>query len=80
MSGWRLTNIQSSFETARDMAGLSDFTFHDLRHTFASHMVMKGVDIVTVSKLLGHANLVMTMRDAHLAPNHLKQAIESIEL
>ena len=51
------------------------FTFHDLRHTFASHMVMEGVDITTVSRLLGHATLTMTLRYAHLAPKHMASAV-----
>jgi len=56
-------------------AGIVDFTFHDLRHTFASHLVMEGVDITTVSRLLGHASLTMTLRYAHLAPKHMASAI-----
>lgn len=55
--------------------GIPHFRFHDLRHTFASHLVMKGVDIRTVQELIGHKDIRMTMRYAHLAPDHLKNAI-----
>lgn len=44
-------------------------TFHDLRHTFASHWVMSGGDVFKLQKLLGHASITMTMRYAHLAPH-----------
>lgn len=56
-------------------AGLAPFTLHDLRHTFASRLVMRGVDLFTVSKLLGHADVKTTQIYAHLAPGHLQQAI-----
>lgn len=52
-----------------------DFVFHCLRHTFASHLVMGGVDLTTVSRLMGHKSLSMTLRYSHLAPNHLSNAI-----
>lgn len=48
---------------------------HILRHTFASHFVMNGGNILTLQKILGHADITMTMRYAHLAPDHLKDAI-----
>jgi site-specific recombinase XerD len=47
---------------------------HVLRHTFASHFMMNGGNILVLQKILGHANLTMTMRYAHLAPEHLQEA------
>ena len=48
----------------------------DLRHTFASHLVMKGVDLRTVAKLMGHRDIRVTMRYAHLVPDHLQAAVD----
>ncbi len=59
--------------------GIEDFHFHDLRHTFASHCIMAGVDITTLSKLLGHKSLKMTLRYAHLAPSHLVRAADILD-
>ncbi|MHC4182599.1 MAG: tyrosine-type recombinase/integrase [Planctomycetota bacterium] len=74
-SGKPYKDVKRSFATACRKAGIKDFKFHDLRHTFASHLVMAGVDITTVSRLLGHQSLTMTLRYAHLAPNHLSNAV-----
>jgi integrase len=52
---------------------------HKWRHTFASHLVMNGVGLETVSKLLGHQSIEMTMKYAHLAPDHLQNAVRSLE-
>src|SRR5688572_23773273 len=52
--------------------------WHDLRHTFASHCVMAGVDLATVKELLGHASLEMTMRYSHLAPAHKAAAVAKL--
>lgn len=51
-------------------------TVHKLRHSFASHLVMSGVGIETVSRLLGHSSIEMTMKYAHLAPDHLRKAVD----
>jgi integrase len=60
-------------------AGIPGLTPHILRHTFASHLAMQGVDLVSISKLLGHASIQMTMRYAHLAPDHLKLAVSTLD-
>jgi integrase len=57
---------------------ISNFHWHDLRHTFASRLVMAGVDIFTVSKLLRHGNVATSQRYAHLTDAHLQQAIERL--
>jgi integrase len=65
-------------EKAAKDAGVTDFHWHDLRHTFASRLVMNGVDIRTVQELLGHKSIVMTMKYAHLAPDHRQAAVEKM--
>lgn len=73
-------DLKRRFNTALKKAGIRDFHFHDLRHTFASHLVMAGVDIVTVSKLLGHKSLKMTLRYSHLSPGHLDNAVRVLDV
>ena len=68
--------VKRSFNTACRKAGIKDFRFHDLRHTFASHLVMNGVDLKTVMRLLGHKDIRMTLRYAHLSKEHLQAAVE----
>ncbi len=53
--------------------------FHDLRHTFASHLVMAGVDLPTVKELLGHSSISMVMRYAHLSPEHKQKAVRALD-
>lgn len=65
-------------EVAAKTAGVKDFRWHDLRHTFASRLVMNGVDIRTVQSLLGHKSIVQTMKYAHLAPDHRQAAVEKM--
>ena len=69
-------DIRKSFFTVLKKSGINSFRFHDLRHTFASQLVMSGVDINTVRELLGHKDIRMTLRYSHLAPSHKKRAID----
>jgi integrase len=73
--GRRFVKIDGGFNAACRRAGIQDFRFHDLRHTFASHLVMEGVNLKAVQELLGHADLKMTMRYAHLSKGHLQEAV-----
>ena len=66
------------FEPAVRDADLRDFTWHCLRHTFASRLVMKGVNLLRVQELLGHKTLAMTCRYAHLEPSHQLEAVERL--
>ncbi len=72
------TTVYAAFGRTCVAVGISDFHWHDLRHTFASHLVMAGVDIRTVQELLGHKTLEMTMRYSHLAPAHKAAAVEKL--
>jgi len=75
VNGRRLDNIKKSWTGALALAGIKSFRFHDLRHSFASKLVMRGVDLYTVKELLGHSTIVMTQRYAHLSPDHKAAAV-----
>jgi integrase len=77
--GRRYNDIRHPFDKACEVAGMTDFHFHDLRHTFASWLVMKGVPLATVSTLLGHTSPMMTLRYAHLSPKHLTSAVRVLD-
>jgi len=70
--------VRRSFTTACRRAGIEDFHIHDLRHTFASWLVMNGVPLFEVSKLLRHSSIQMTERYAHLGPDHLHNAVANL--
>jgi len=69
----------TAFQLARKRACLEDVRIHDLRHTFASHLCMKGVDIMTVKELLGHSSLEMTQRYSHLTDRHKAEAVARLD-
>ncbi|MFN3740471.1 MAG: site-specific integrase, partial [Thermodesulfovibrionales bacterium] len=79
-TGKRLTDIKRSFSSACRRAGIQDLRFHDLRHTFASHLVMAGVDLRTVQELMGHKSITMTLRYSHLAKAHKEREINRVTI
>ena len=74
----RWQDLGRAFESAVKRAKLEDFTFHDLRHTAASWLVMSGADLLTVASILGHKDIRITQRYSHLAPGHRRQAVERL--
>ena len=78
-TGRKLHDAKKSFATARAKAGIPDLRFHDLRHTFASHLVMCGVDLTTVAELLGHSTTKMTERYSHLSQDHKTRAVKVLD-
>jgi integrase len=75
-SGVPYRSIRTAFTSALKRAEIDDFTLHDLRHTFASRLVMGGVDLPTVKELMGHKEITMTLRYSHLSDHHKQRAVE----
>jgi integrase len=75
---WVLSGALDKLRRLACRVGVKEIRFHDLRHTFASCLVMAGVDIFTVSKLMRHGSVVQTMRYAHLAPGHLQEHVQRL--
>jgi integrase len=71
-------DVKQGFGGACRRSGIVDFRFHDLRHTFASHLAMNGYSMKAIADLLGHTSLAMVMRYAHLSPGHLHDAVNSV--
>ena len=78
-SGNPYKEVKKSFRTALRKAVIGDFRFHDLRHCFASHLVMAGIDLTSVKELLGHKSLTMTMRYSYLSPTHKRKAVNMLD-
>ncbi len=74
----RKNNLNRQLKTIAKKAGIEDVNLHTLRHSFASHLVMHGVDLASIKELLGHSTIQMTMRYAHLAKKHLRAAMETM--
>jgi integrase len=73
--GKPFADIKVSFKASLRKVGIEDFRFHDLRHTFASHFIMRGGTLKELQEILGHKNITMTMRYAHLSQEHKKKAV-----
>jgi integrase len=73
--GESILNVKKAFRRAVERAKIPYCRFHDLRHTFATRMVLAGVDLPTVKDLMGHANINTTMRYAHPGPAHKRAAV-----
>src|SRR6266851_8243123 len=71
--------IRTAFAVALKKAKIEGFRFHDLRHTAASHMVMRGATLKKVQEILGHSDFKMTLRYAHLSPSHLRGAVDRLD-
>ena len=78
--GTPLKAIRSVFERVRDKAGVrKEVTLHTMRHTFASRLVMAGVDLRTVMELGGWSSMRMLERYAHVSPSHLVNAVNHLD-
>jgi integrase len=75
-TGGQLTDVKGAFNSIIEAANIKDFRFHDLRHTFASRLVMAGVDLNTVRELMTHSDIKMTLVYAHLSPDHKSAALD----
>jgi integrase len=73
-------SLRVAYEKALSKAEIEDFTFHDLRHSFATKLVQRGVDLYKVKELLGHKTLAMTARYAHHYSESLRASIETLDL
>ena len=78
VKGLPLSDPRHWFEPSLRAAKIRDFSWHCLRHTFASRLVMSGVDLRTVQELLGHKSIAMTVGYSHLSPTHTLAAVERL--
>jgi integrase len=78
--GEPIRSIQNAWERTVKNAGITDFRFHDLRHTFASHLAMRGVDIRVLQELLGQKTIAMTVRYSHLSNKVLRKAVDKLNI
>ena len=72
-------NLRRTFESVLKKADIQNFHFHDLRHTFATRMAQKGIDLYKIAKLLGHKDIRMTQRYSHHCPDSLRDGVQILE-
>lgn len=77
-SGDALKSARHWFEDALKEAGIEDFRWHDLRHTFASRLAMAGASIRAIQEALGHKSIAMTVRYSHLSPDFIQDAVDRL--
>ncbi|CAJ6828175.1 bacteriophage integrase [Burkholderia pseudomallei] len=77
-TGTRIRTLQKGFAAACERVGIENFRIHDLRHTFASWLVMEGVSLYVVKDLLGHSSITVTERYAHLSPDQTRAAVQKL--
>lgn len=75
---WERSAFYSHFDKAKEKAKIDDFTPHDCRHTFATHLIMAGVRERVVAQLLGHSSLALVMRYTHVAPDHMDDVMSML--
>lgn len=74
-----IRSVRCAYDKALERTGITDFHFHDLRHTFATRLVQNGVDLYKVQKLPGHKSITMTQRYAHHYPEGLRSSVEVLD-
>jgi integrase len=78
INGSRYMYVHREWQAVLKAADIDNFRWHDMRHDFASQLVMAGVDIYTVCKMLNHSDVKITMKYAHLAPYRTKNAVQAL--
>ena len=75
-TGSPFSTVKTGFKAACKRANIKDLRFHDLRHTFASRLVERGIDLITIKDLLGHSSVTITERYTHPNQSIKKEAVE----
>ena len=79
-AGEGLVDVKKAFTVACSEAGIADFHFQDLRHTFATRLGDAGSNVTTIARLLGHSNIQMSMRYTHASDDSLRNAVEHAQM
>ena len=77
--GSRITDIKKAFNAAVKEAGIKDFHFHDLRHTFGTRAADGGVEMTAIAEVMGHADIRTTRRYSHATDQGRRRVVEAVE-